>query len=139
MCELKKVRTGAIRYEKIEPQGFVARHKMSASARVAARISYVHAGIKVLHFAQLVEIHRVFGVREGLVNFILQVLVAGRIEQQVVKDSGQCRLDGICTCDDGERAIREDVRDSGRSPFQPGIIDLGHSLSVINKGRWDVT
>jgi hypothetical protein len=139
MCDLKRVRTGAIRYEKIEPQRFVAGNGVSASARVALRISYVHASIKVLHFVQPFEIHRVIGVREALVNFILQMLVARRIEQQVVKDSGQCRLDGICTCDDGECAIGEDVRDGGLPPFQPAIIDLGHGLSVINKDQWDVT
>jgi len=99
---------------------------MSASAQVATRISYVHAGIEVLHFAQFLEIHLVFGVWEGLVNFILQMLIAGRIEQQMVKNGGQCRLDGICTCDDGKCAIREDVRDRGPPPFRLFITDLGY-------------
>jgi hypothetical protein len=115
----KRVRTGAIRYEKIEPQGFVAGNEMSASAQAAVRISYVHAGIKVLHFVQLLEIHRVIGVREDLVNFILEVLIAGRIEQQVVENGGQCRLDGIRACDDGEGAIGEDVRDRGLCRSKP--------------------
>lgn len=76
---LKRVRTSAILYEKIGPQGFVAGHNMSASTRAAVRVSYVHAGIKIVHFSQLLEIHRVFGVRERPVNFMLEVLIAGRI------------------------------------------------------------
>ena len=128
MCDSKRVRTGALRYEKIEPQGFVAGHNMSASAHVAVRISYVHAGIEVLHFAQFLEIHWVFMIWEDLVNFILQMLIAGRIEQQMVEDGGQCRLDGICTCDNGECAIREDVRNRGPPPFRLFIADLGYKF-----------
>ena len=52
----------------------------SASARAAVRISYVHAGIEVLHFAQLPKVHRVFEVWKGLINFILQALIVGRVK-----------------------------------------------------------
>lgn len=134
MCGLKRVRIDAIWHNnKIEPQGFVARGEMSASVRTAVRISYVHAGIEVLHLRQLLEIHRVFGVWEGLVNFILQALIAGGIKQQVVKSGGQRRLDRICTCNDGEGAIGKDIRDGGPLPFRTAIVNLGHDLSGTNK------
>jgi len=68
-------------------------------------MSYVHAGVKVLHFAELVEIHWIFGVWKNPVNFALEVLITSRIEQEVVKSGGQCRLDGICAGNDGEGAI----------------------------------
>ena len=84
----KVVSTGAPRDEQIEPQSFVAGGEMSASALTAMRISYVHAGIEVLHFVELPEIHRIIGIWEGLVHFILQVLITGGVEQQVVKNSG---------------------------------------------------
>ena len=130
---LERVRTGAIRHREIEPQGFVARYQMSASAQVAVSISYVHAGTKVLHFAQLLEVHRVLGVREDLVHFILQVLIADWIEQQVVEDGGQCGLDRVSACNDGKCAIGEHIRDRGPVPFLLAIITLGHDLSVIKK------
>ena len=132
---LKQVRTGAVRHEGIEPQGFVAGYEMSASAQIAVRISYVHAGIEVFHSTQLLEIHRIFGVWEGLVNLALQVLVAGWVEQQMVENSGQCRLDGIGARNDGKGTIGKDICDSGFLPFQLAIIGLGHGLSGINKDR----
>ena len=77
---LKWVRTGAGQDRKIKPQGFVAGYKMSASAQTVARISYVHAGIEVSHFAQLVEIHRILGMWENLVDFGLQMLITAWVE-----------------------------------------------------------
>jgi len=53
---------------------------MSASAQTVVSISYVHAGIEVVNFAQLLEIHRVFRMWEDLVDFTLQVLITGWIE-----------------------------------------------------------
>jgi hypothetical protein len=82
MCEIKGVRTGASKQlEEIEPQGFVAGEEMSASAVTAMRVSYVHACIQVLHFAQRIEIHRIIGSGEHLVHFILKALIAGWVEQ----------------------------------------------------------
>ena len=97
---------------------------MSASAVVAMRVSYVHAGIQVLHFAQLIEIHRIIGRREDLIHFTLEVLIAGRVEQEVVKNGGERRLDGIRAGNDGEGAIREDVCDRGAVSSQAVIINL---------------
>jgi len=108
---------------------------MSASAQTVARISYVHAGIEVSHFGQLLEIHRVLGMREDLVHFTLELLIAGWIEQQVVKSGGQRCFDRISACDDSEGAIGEDICDRGPFPFRLAIIDLGDDLSVINRDR----
>jgi hypothetical protein len=120
----KEVSTGAFHYEKIEPQSFVARNEMSASGWVAIRVSYVHAGIKILHLAQLLEIHRIIGTWEDLVHFSLQALIAGWLEQQVIKHRGQCRLDRIRASHDGEGAIGKDICDGGALSFQPALIDL---------------
>lgn len=128
---LERVRTGAIRYKEIEPQGFVAGCETSASAQAAVRISYVHACIEILHFLQLLKIHWVFGVRKDLVNFILEVLIAGWIEEQVVKDGSQCGLDRISACDDGEGTIGEDIRHGRPLSSQIATITLGHGSSVI--------
>jgi len=132
---LKRVRAGARRNRKIEPQGFVAGYSVSASAQIVVRISYVHAGTKVFHFAKLLEVHRVFWMWEGLVDFTLQVLITSCIAKQVVKYGGQRCLDRIGACDDGEGAIGEDIRNGGPLPFRLAIIDLGHDLSVINRDR----
>jgi len=132
---LERVRAGARLDGKIEPQGFVARYTMSASAQTVASISYVHAGIEVFDFGQLLEIHRVFRMWEDLVDLALQVLITGWVEQQVVENGGQGRLDRISACDDGEGAIGEDICDRRPLPFRLAIIDLGHDLSVINRDR----
>lgn len=97
---------------------------MSASAVTAMRVSYVHAGIQVLHFAQFIEIHRIIGTREDLVHFILEVLIGGRVEQEVVKNSSQGRLYRVRASDDGEGAIGENICDRGTLSFQAVIINL---------------
>jgi len=130
---LERVRTGARQDRKIEPQGFVAGYTMSASAQTVASISYVHAGIEVFDFTQLLEIHRVFGMWEDLVDFTLQVLITGWIEEQVVKNGGQSCLDCISACDNGEGAIGEDICNRGSPPFRLFIIDLGRDLNVISR------
>ena len=84
----KGVSAGASRYEEIEPESFVTGEEMSASALTAMRVSYVHAGIKVLHFSELAEVHRIIGTREDAVYFILQVLIASRVEEEMTKYGG---------------------------------------------------
>jgi hypothetical protein len=107
---------------------------MSASAVVAIRVSYVHAGIQVLHFPQLIEIHRIIGTREDLVHFVLKALIGGRIEEKMVKSGCQRRLDGIRTSDNSEGAIGEDVRDRGTLSFQTAAINLEmFELSMIKR------
>lgn len=97
---------------------------MSASAVAAMRVSYVHAGIQVLHFAQLIEIHRIIGSREELVHFILEALIGGRIEQEMIENCGQRRLDCVRASDDSEGAIGEDVWNRGTLSFRAAIIKL---------------
>jgi len=129
---LERVKTGARPDRKIEPQGFVAGYAMSASAQTV-RIRYVHASVKVFHFTQLLEIHRVFGMWEDLVDFTLQVSITGWIEEQVVKNGGQSCLDRTSACDNGEGAIEEGICNRRAPPFRPLIIDLGHDLHMINR------
>lgn len=61
---------------------------MSASGLVAMRVSYVHAGLEVFHVTQFLEVHRIVGVWEDLVHFVLEMLVTGRIGEEVIKDGG---------------------------------------------------
>ena len=110
---------------------------MSASAQIVVSISYVHAGIEVFDFSQFLEIHRVFGMWEDLVDFTLQMLITGWIEEQVVKNGGQRCLDRISARDDGEGAVGEDICNRRPLPFRLPIIDLGYDLSVINRDYRD--
>ena len=96
---------------------------MSASAVTAIRVSYVHAGIQVLHFLQLIEIHRIIGSREDLVHLVLEALIGRGIEEEMIENGGQRGLDGIRASNNSKGAIREDVGDRG-TLFQAATINL---------------